>query len=284
MLAAALSVLGFGVACVLYAIFVERNWFALRRHTIPCLPAGARPMTILHISDLHLRSVQKRKQRFLRALARTKPDAIVGTGDFLGDAVSSPATAETLAAMRNGAPALYVLGSNDYYGPKPKNPLRYLFKRRAHVAGTPNPWEDMVARLNAHGWRLLSNETFSLGEVDGVGLDDAHIGRADPSVARERSAPGFRLAIAHSPDVARDLAAKGYDLILCGHTHGGQLRVPGFGALVTNSTLPRAMARGVHRVGAAWLHVSAGLGTSMFAPFRFACRPEACLLELRPQD
>ena len=102
----------------------------------------------------------------------------------------------------------------------------------------------------------------------------------DLSVARARSGDGFRLAVAHSPDVAEALADRGYDLIVCGHTHGGQVCLPGFGALVTNSDLPRSMARGVHRLGDSWLHVSAGLGTSMYAPFRLACRPEVCVLEL----
>lgn len=276
---------GFGALCLLYAVFVERNWFALRTHRIPCLPEGARPIRILHISDLHLRAQQRRKRKFLRALGAQRPDLVVGTGDFLGDAASASATVETLGAVRGGARALYVLGSNDYYGPKLKNPLNYFRKRRAHVAGAPNPWEDMVAGLGAHGWTLLSNASDRIdgdgtNGIDVVGLDDAHIGRADLSVLAPRSKSGFRLAIAHSPDVANQLAASGYDLVLCGHTHGGQLCLPGFGALITNSTLPRRMARGVHRIDASWLHVCGGLGTSMFAPFRFACRPEACILEL----
>jgi predicted MPP superfamily phosphohydrolase len=283
MLKVFLAVVAFGALCVLYAVFVERNWFALRTHRVACLPHGARPIRILHVSDLHLRAGQRRKRAFLRALGAQRADLVVGTGDFLGDAASAPATVETLGPMRSGAPALYVLGSNDYYGPKLKNPLNYFRKRRAHVAGAPNPWEEMVAGLGAHGWTLLSNETAVVDGVDVVGLDDAHIGRADLSVAAPRSGPGFRLAIAHSPDVANQLAASGYDLVLCGHTHGGQLCLPGFGALVTNSALPRRMAKGVHRIEGAWLHVCGGLGTSMFAPFRFACRPEACVLELTAQ-
>ncbi len=79
-------------------------------------------------------------------------------------------------------------------------------------------------------------------------------------------------------------AADGYDLVLAGHTHGGQLRVPGVGALVTNCGLDRSRARGVSRWGShMWLHVSAGLGTSPFAPVRFACPPEASLLTLVPR-
>jgi predicted MPP superfamily phosphohydrolase len=131
---------------------------------------------------------------------------------------------------------------------------------------------------------LINNVRTTIAGIDVVGLDDAHIKRADLSVARARAGDGFRLAVAHSPDVAEQLAALGYDLIVCGHTHGGQIRMPGVGALVTNSDIPRSMARGVHRIGDAWLHVSAGLGTSMYAPFRLACRPEVCILELVPRE
>jgi uncharacterized protein len=90
--------------------------------------------------------------------------------------------------------------------------------------------------------------------------------------------------------VLDQFAADGYDLLLAGHTHGGQLCVPGFGALVTNCGIDRARARGLsmHPQVApvdrktAWLHVSGGLGTSPWVPVRFACRPEATLLTLVP--
>lgn len=279
-----LALVGLGLAVAFYAVVIERNWYAIRRHRLPCLPPGARPLRILHISDLHLRSGQQRKQRFLRELARLEPDLVVGTGDYLGDEVSVDATVATMAAIEPRAAALFVLGSNDYYSPVPKNPLRYFRKhRQMPVPGKPNPWPALVEGLKEAGWELINNRALGVDGIDVVGLDDAHIGLADLSVATPRDGEGFRLAVAHSPDVARELADLGYDLIMCGHTHGGQVRVPGVGALVTNSTLPRGMARGLHRLGEAWLHVSAGLGTSMYAPYRFACRPEVSVLELVPR-
>src|SRR5579864_364014 len=284
MLIALLIVVCAGVLVLLYASLIERNWFSLRRHRIPCLPAGSSPMTILHLSDLHLRAPQRRKRAFLKGLARIQPDLVIGTGDFIGDARSNDAAVDAVTAITTRDGALYVLGSNDYYGPKPKNPLRYFFKRRRVIYGKPNPWRELVEGLNARGWRLINNAATSVDGIDVVGLDDEHIGRADLSVARKRTREGFRLAVAHSPDVARALADLQYDLIVCGHTHGGQICIPGFGALVTNSDLPRKMASGVHRLGDSWLHVSAGLGTSMYAPFRLACRPEVCVLELVARD
>jgi len=285
-----LGLAGAGAGVAGYAALLERNWFALRYHTVPCLPPGAEPLRVLHISDLHLRAVQRRKQAWLRDLARVEPDLVVGTGDFLGDDTDETcaATVETLAAIPARVARLFVLGSNDYYGPVPKNPLRYL-RRGSGLAsphGAPNPWRQMVAGLEDAGWCLVNNRALEVDGIDVIGMDDAHIGKDDPTRASVR-APGderFRLAIAHSPDSAPGLAAAGYDLIVCGHTHGGQVCVPGFGALVTNCSLPRQMASGLHRFDGAWLHVNAGLGTSMYAPYRIACRPEACVLELVPRD
>jgi predicted MPP superfamily phosphohydrolase len=95
------------------------------------------------------------------------------------------------------------------------------------------------------------------------------------------------VAVTHTPEpsVLDAMAADGFALLLAGHTHGGQVCVPGFGALVTNCGLPRRMAKGLHRwpASSSWLHVSAGLGTHPTAPVRFACPPEASLLTLVPR-
>src|SRR5205823_1144688 len=97
----------------------------------------------------------------------------------------------------------------------------------------------------------------------------------------------LRLGATHSPEprVLDAFADDGYDLVMAGHTHGGQLRLPGYGALVTNCELDRSRARGASTWGEHMrLHVSAGLGTSPYAPVRFACPPEATLLTLVPRS
>ena len=92
----------------------------------------------------------------------------------------------------------------------------------------------------------------------------------------------------HPEEVARQkvldaFTADGYPMILAGHTHGGQVCVPFYGALVTNCGIDRARVKGLNRHHDAWLHVSAGLGTSPYAPVRFCCPPEATLLKLVPR-
>ena len=292
MLPVLLGLVAFGVACLLYASLIERHWFALRRHTVPCLPPGSRPIRILHISDLHFRHGQRRTARFLARCAATAPHLAVCTGDFLDEEAGIDVAVPAVAQIRPSSAALFVLGSHDYYATRPGNPFKYFLgpSSRKPPKGPTLPWRDLVSKLEANGWELVLNRATTVtvdgvGAVDVVGLDDPHIGREDLSVASPRTAPGFRLGVVHSPDGAPPLADLGYDLIVCGHTHGGQIRVPGFGALVTNTrTLPRRGARGVSRIGRSWLHVSAGLGTSRYAPIRFACRPEACVLELIPAE
>lgn len=291
-LTALLVVAGVGLACLAYGGLIEREWYVLRRHRVACLPPGARPLRVLHISDLHFRQGQARKARFLSRFAETRPDIVVCTGDFLDNTNGLDTVVEAVGNIQPAVAAFFVLGSHDYYESRLTNPFKYLRrpKVRKEFRGKPMPWEALVERLEAGGWTLLLNratriDVDGVGSVDVVGLDDPHMNRDDLSVASARSGPGFRLGVVHSPDAAPALADLGYDLIVCGHTHGGQLRVPGLGALVTNTRrLPRSMARGVHRMGDAWLHVSAGLGTSAYAPIRFACRPEACILELVPRD
>src|SRR5207237_4056038 len=128
---------------------------------------------------------------------------------------------------------------------------------------------ELTAALEADGWRHLRNVRGStdLGglPVEVLGLDDPHTHRADLRVAGRRAPARFGLAVAHSPDPAPELAAQGWDLMLSGHTHGGQVRLPVVGALVTNSHMPRRLAAGLIRVGGMTLHTSPGPRTGQDA-------------------
>ena len=281
-----------GAATLAYAAGIERRRFTLREATIPVLAEGARPLRVLHISDIHMLPGQRAKQRWIAALDDLDPDLVVNTGDNLAHRAAVPAVVRALGPLLN-RPGLFVFGSNDYYAPRFKNPARYLMPRsHKRIHGIPLPWRDLRAALVEHGWldlthvrRLLSVAGQTLAVA---GVDDPHLRRdrySDIAGRPDRSAT-LRLGITHSPEprVLDAFAADGYDLVMAGHTHGGQLRLPGYGAIVTNCELDRSRARGASRWGAhTWLHVSAGLGTSPYAPVRFACPPEASLLTLVPR-
>lgn len=279
-----------GAAALGYAVGIERQRWTLRTAEIPVLPPGARPIRVLHVSDLHMLPGQKSKQRWIGALHELEPDLVVNTGDNLAHPQAVPYVLRALGPLLD-RPGVFIFGSNDYYAPKPKNPARYLMPRgrKKRIHGRKLPWRDLRAAFLERGWTDLTHVRRTLDvagqTIFAAGLDDPHLhrdryaeiaGRADPDAV-------LRLGITHSPEprVLDPFAADGYDLVLAGHTHGGQLRIPGIGALVTNCELDRSRARGVSRWGAhMWLHVSAGIGTSPYAPARFACPPEVSLLTL----
>ncbi|GIF77112.1 metallophosphoesterase [Asanoa siamensis] len=281
-----------GAATFAYASLVERNLFTLRRFDVPVLATDAEPLRVLHLSDLHMMPDQRRKQRWVAGLAGTDPDLVVVTGDNMANPGAVPGVMRALQPLLD-VPGAFVFGSNDYRGPVFKNPLSYFDEDREYVQGVELPSEELRAVLTGAGWADLNNARTTLKAggrlVELVGVDDPHVERDDyASVAGPASpAADLRVALTHTPEprVLDEMARDGFDLLLAGHTHGGQVRVPFVGALVTNCDLPRSMARGLHHWpgSTSWLHVSAGLGTHPTAPIRFACRPEATLLTLIPR-
>jgi len=292
------SLVASGAAGVAYASLYERNRWTLRRFDVPVLPPGAAPLRVLHLSDLHMTAPQRSKQEWVASLAELEPDLVVDTGDNLAGFDAVPGTLRALDPLLD-RPGAFVLGSNDYYAPRPKNPLKYFKRDHKRVHGAELPWRDLRDGMARRGWMDLTNARGEL-TVGGrrivlAGVDDSHIRRDRYDLVAgeaDRSAE-VRIGLAHSPEprVLDRFAADGYDLLLCGHTHGGQLRVPFYGALVTNCGIDRERVRWLHRwaeptpehPSGTWLHISAGLGTSPYAPVRFACPPEATLLTLVPR-
>lgn len=298
-----------GVGALAWGTLIERNRFTLRREVVPILDPGARPLRVLHLSDLHMAPWQRRKQDWIRSLRELEPDLIVNTGDNLGHAEGVEGVEHALEPFR-GIPGIYVNGSNDYHGPTLKNPFAY-FAGPSERAATPSRLDTprLEAFFESLGWRSLNNAAFTMelagSELEFFGVDDPHIGRdrldrlpglldelredaSDDDRVHRRKVTS--IGVAHAPyrRVLNSFVTHGAELILAGHTHGGQVCVPGYGALVTNCDLPHAQASGLsvwkHAMRSAYLNVSAGLGTSIYAPVRFACKPEAVLLTLSGDD
>ena len=277
---------------------IEARAFTVRHVRVPVLSEGAAPIRVLHVSDIHLVPSQRAKLRWLATLAELKPDLVVNTGDNLAHPGAVRPLLDALGPLL-AVPGAFVHGSNDYFAPFPKNPFTYF---RGPTALRPDPaalpWEAMTEAFVDAGWRDLRNARATVevagARVNLVGLDDPHIGRDRmPAPSPGRGPAPLRLGVVHAP-YARALAAlrdDGARLIFAGHTHGGQVCVPGLGALVTNCDLDRRRAKGLSGwpgarpdgpggEGSIWLNVSAGIGTSPYARVRFACRPEASLLTL----
>jgi predicted MPP superfamily phosphohydrolase len=273
--------------------FVEPQLPVLRRLRVPvAMPAGP-PLRVLHVSDLHLLPRHRRRAAWVRGLAGTRPDLVVSTGDHWSSEDALPLLVSALGALTAaGAPAVFVPGNNDSYTPVAPTLPHYLHGGSGPVRRRPDlPWATAAAALEAVGWTDLTQRRLVLDvagrQITLTGTDDGHLRRDRyPEVAGP--VEGLGLGLTHTP--ARRLlsrfAADGHALVLAGHTHGGQLRLPGLGPAVTNCDLERSRARGLSPLLAGspgWLHVSAGLGTSPYLPVRVCCRPEATLLELVPE-
>jgi predicted MPP superfamily phosphohydrolase len=289
-----------GGAALGYAAGIEVRSFTLRRVDVPVLPAGSDPIRVLHLSDLHLTPRQAHKLAWLDSLSRLEPDLVVNTGDNLAHPDSVGPLLAALGRLRD-VPGVFVFGSNDYFAPTLRNPVRYLLPDdgRRNVNSPQLPWKDLRAEFVDSGWLDLTNTTGRLtvrsSTLEFAGVDDPHLEYDDLAAVAgpARRDADLRIGVTHAPylRVLDQFARDGYDITFAGHTHGGQLCLPIKGALVTNCDLDTGRAKGLHRhpadsrpgdPGSSWLHVSAGAGTSPYAPVRFCCRPEATLLTLQP--
>ncbi len=272
---------------------VSRWRFTVVRAEAAVLPKGSANIRVLHISDIHMAPWQKRKQRFIEGLITEKPDLIVNTGDNLGH---KNVVGETLKALKPllSVPGVFVNGSNDYFAPRFKSPITYLFKPSTPHQEQPLDTKTLTSAFESNSWRNLNNSSNSL-EINGLklallGVDDAHLELDDleslDQTAALRERADVVIGVTHAPyrRVIEAMAENGVDILFAGHTHGGQVRFPFVGALTTNSDLPNSNAKGM----SAWsfgdqvmlLNVSAGLGNSIFAPIRFFNRPEVRLVTL----
>jgi len=279
--------------CFGYGLLIESRAFQLRRVSVPVLPPGSPRLRVLHISDSHLLVRNKARARFIASLAGLEPDLVVNTGDN----VAEPEAIETLQSSLGRLlerPGVFVMGSNDYSGPRFSNPLGYVVRsteRHGPDAERQLPTDELRAALSSGGWVDLTQAKTEL-DLAGVrvelrGTDDAHLGLDDYAAVAGKPAKGVAaLGVTHAPykRVLDAMTADRVRLIFAGHTHGGQVCVPLYGALTTNCDLPTRAAKGLSKHKAAgrtsWLHVSAGLGSSPMAPYRFACPPEATLVSL----
>lgn len=298
----ALGVLGagaaLGAAAAVWGIGVERYLFTVRRHVVRVLEPGTRPIRVLHLSDLHMAPWQHRKQDWVSRLAALRPDLVINTGDNMGHLDALDGLRDALDTLA-GIPGVFVHGSNDLYAPLPKNPFLY-FKgpSERHRAPRPIDTDALDGYLSDDlGWARIDNTATAVRVGDTtirfVGTDDAHDGRdrIDEAVSALGSLRDgdLTIGVTHAPyrGVLNGLTEAGADMLFAGHTHGGQVRVPFVGALVANCDLPLSQTRGLsswsHGGRSVPLNVSAGVGHSIYAPVRFACRPEVSLITLAPR-
>ncbi|MDQ4096045.1 MAG: metallophosphoesterase [Actinomycetota bacterium] len=280
------SAVAAGVGLTAYGL-VERHLFRLNRIDASWAVAGT-PLTVLHVSDTHMTARHKSLAHWLLDLPERLgevPDVVLATGDLIEDDSGIDPVVEALGVLRARYGRFYVLGSHDYYQSKFQAYTKYFTGRRP-VNAPKADTARLEGGLKKAGWRPLTNATevvdTEAGRVRVTGVDDPYIHRDRTDHITREDDDVLALGLVHAPDVVSDFALAGYDLVVAGHTHAGQVRVPGVGAIVTNCSIPSSLSGGLNRVGDTWLHVSPGLGSGRFAPIRVNCRPEATLLTFRP--
>ncbi|MCS4484746.1 metallophosphoesterase [Gleimia sp. 6138-11-ORH1] len=280
---------------------LERRWPALREYTIE-VPGLTNSFTILQVADPHFYPGQEWLVAYFHELAELDFDFVVATGDNFGSLEALEMVEAAFEPLLK-KPGAFVFGSNDYYSPLKKSWTRYLRKNSQPLQTertVPDlPWEQLCTLFTSAGW-INANNASGVVKLPATEVEIRVVGVDDPHIKRDRFPADFpqfwehpnifKLGLTHAPyqRILNEFAAAKADLVLAGHTHGGQLALPFIGALVTNCDLPRQLAKGLFLWKQAAhllpVHVSAGLGTSPFAPVRFACRPEATLLHLIPES
>ncbi len=232
----------------LWAFGIEPYWIEVTRHETG---SGPRELVVLHLTDIHVSTPGRRERRVLEIAEAEKPDLIVITGDSVLHGYDRAGFGDFMSKLR--AP----MG----------------------VFACPGNWEDWVGRsvdedYEKAGVRMLRDASVGLPGVPAelLGLSSAHAPVPDGSGR-------FRIALCHYPASLSAAARKGVDLVLAGHSHGGQVRLPFAGALALPFDCDGREA-GWYEEGKTRLYVSRGVGTSIL-PVRFLCRPEVAVHRVR---
>lgn len=260
-----------------YAHLIEPTWLRIKRLTLPLpnLPASLDGFRLVHLSDLHMGSEVPSwfLRRVIETVQRLAPDLIVLTGDFVH---TCPENVDDLTVLLSKlcAPAgvFAVLGNHDYAVNYPGD------------AGLPGVEEMVVTALERAGIVVLRNDwvpiTIGRSRFTLAGLDELWSGRARTAPLQTIPSALSRIVLCHNPEIVQFLPENSFDLLLCGHTHGGQVRIPPFPPLVT-ATADRRFWGGLTAHGRGWVFVSRGVGYTWRV--RFASRPECVEITLTGQ-
>ncbi len=257
---------GLGILCGLYARLVEPYWLDVTHVSITShkLPAGTRPIRIVHISDLHSDPAPRLEERLPHVIAEQDPDIIVFTGDALNSEDGLPVFKRCLSEIAKLAPTFAVKGNWD---------TRLLSARSMFHGTGARELEYNAARVLIRGVEVY---------VAGVSYVQAHL---IPKVLEGIPSDAFTVLLYHTPDEIYEAARHNVDLYCAGHTHGGQVALPLYGALVTLSKFGKRFEAGLYRVEDTWLYVNRGIGMEGGAPrVRFCARPEVTVIEITPLE
>lgn len=276
------------VVVAYYAWRIEPYRLVFRKRVIEIrgLDPLAGAISVLHISDLHMRDGEQRKAAMLASLFDLHPDLVVITGDFVQTTGDVQFCGEALRGLKAKYGKIGVLGNHDHYRYGWRTVFRRTARRPAARPSAANSPQDIRVALEDAGVSILANSHVRLNvhgqDIWVIGVDDPYNHLADlPEALKGVPLGAVKLLLAHSPDIIDQASKAEIELVLCGHTHGGQVLLPVVGALVTRTRKPLERPAGVISRNGTLTHISPGIGGGTLT-LRFCCPPEATLLELRP--
>lgn len=293
MLTALGILVGIVIALAVYSLYIEPRRFRLVRVRMRTQREFEGTLKILHISDLHLRKGDEAKLVFLRGLQKTPVDMVFVTGDIIEDDSGIKHCVNLLQGFKASIGVFVVFGAHDRWDTRLWNVIRDLSTGRYHK-GSSNDIERFKRGLDKIGVTYFEDCSCKVTLPDRpgtdrqedtdlwlVGVDDvfAGLGNFDKALA-DVSENAFRILLTHSIEDPQQVAARRFDAVFAGHSHGGQVRIPFYGAVITRSGLKREYASGVFEVDGTLFHINNGIGTGKWTSFRFLCPPEATLVEL----
>lgn len=251
-----------GILCFLYGIFIEPHWIEVKKIGLESGKLSNAGLRVVQISDLHtdLRGINEKK--LVGIVNSLDPDIIVFTGDAMGKPKALPVFKSTLKSLKANIGKFAVTGNYDY-----------RFLRGLDLFG-------------GTGFHVLDYETVRIIKDGGVffisGLNYEH-GKSWPGLLREVPKGYYSIFLYHTPDLIEDIKGANVDLYLAGHTHGGQVALPFYGAIITLSKYGKRYEAGEYKVGGTVLYVNRGLGTDGkmgMAGVRFFSRPEVTVFDI----
>ncbi len=256
---------GIGILCLLYGRFIEPYWVEVNVITIGTPKLRSAGFRMVQISDLHVDDVPRNEEKAVRIIDGLQPDIIVATGDYLNRVSALPRLKEMLSRLE--APlGKFAVGGNF----------------EAHY------WPGLDVLAGAGFRRLEHRSVVVMKGDDGIGISGMGFVRSDGPVKPMEALPDnwFNVFLFHTPDLIEDVRGSGVDLYLCGHTHGGQVTLPWYGALITFSKFGKKYESGRYQVGATTLYVNRGLGLEPRPgpQVRFLARPEIAVFDIVPQQ
>jgi predicted MPP superfamily phosphohydrolase len=263
----------------------ENTAFLLSHQRINLRKSLRHPARILHLSDIHFSGPAPKLDCLFDRLGTERYDFIFVTGDIIDCPEGIQPCLKNLCKLRAEKGIFAVLGNHDYFDYHLVDIIFHNFLSRKRPAKM-QPTHLLIKTLERSGIHVLRNETAAVSHQGTQflihGMDDATIGRANARMAMAHYDPTkINILLTHNLDVFLDIGRDEIDLAFSGHTHGGQFRLPFWGAFYTHTKTGRKYASGLKKIKGAICSVSRGLGSSRYVPFRFLCRPEAIVLNVR---